>query len=105
MGELFRRQNRLIELNDLWNNFPERLQGLMMRHEDDLLDITRRAIRENEDWGRLESLSLEIIDDAFEAPSADGELSPEFQTLCSRRGDIWVDLLTAAVQNGRTMEE
>jgi hypothetical protein len=104
MAEIFRRQDRLKELNDIWNKAPERLQGLMTRHEDDLLDVVRRAMRANENWALLESLSLEIIDDAFEAPSAGGEFSPEFQTLCSRRWDVWDDLLTAAMQN-RSVDE
>jgi hypothetical protein len=104
MAEIFRRQDRLKELNEIWNKAPERLQRLMTRHEDDLLDVVRRAMRVNENWALLESLSLEIIDDAFEASSTDGEFSPEFQTLCSRRWDVWDDLLTAAMQN-RSVEE
>lgn len=101
MAEMFKRQGRLIELFELWDNPPPALKEVMSKHQSDLMSLKTRVLAEESKWDLLKDHCVACIEQA--ASQAENEPQRMWE-LCAWDWDVWKGLMDAVRQTGTTFE-
>jgi hypothetical protein len=95
MANIFKRQNRCVELHDLWDAPPKALEPVLDLHRQDVLILMTKVLLEEEEWPLLEKLCLTTIEETLSNPTLKDGPQPGLWELCARRWDLWNALLKA----------
>jgi N-terminal acetyltransferase B complex non-catalytic subunit len=93
MAGIFKRQNRCVELHDLWDAPPKPLEPVLDLHRQDILTLMTKALLEQEEWPLLEKLCLATIEETLSNTSSKDVPKLGLWELCARRWDLWNALL------------
>ncbi|KAF2033776.1 hypothetical protein EK21DRAFT_57934 [Setomelanomma holmii] len=101
LAEIFKRQNRVRELQQLWSEPPNKAleQIVLHQHRDDLNSVMTNVLRELEDWPVLEQHCERIISATLSDLKIASNEQSKFWELCAWRWDVWDGLIKAVAKN------
>ncbi|CAI6341606.1 unnamed protein product [Periconia digitata] len=94
MAQIYSRQNRSAELEQLWSTPSSHMNDLRYKYEADIRLLLIESIRKCENWALLESVCEKTISAVFERMETEGS-SQEFVQMCTAEWSIWTAVIDA----------
>jgi N-terminal acetyltransferase B complex non-catalytic subunit len=96
VAQIYMRQKRCTELQDLWDDPPNTLEPVIDRHRQDVQSMMIQYLREQEIWPLLQQHCLSMVKHAQSEVYVVGDSKSKLWELCAWRWDLWSGLLAAA---------